>query len=360
LDGHDRRFIASLRFDFDKGSKPVMLPRYVHLAVAALVSLFAFSCATDSLEKTAVLRPVDTGVQSATQANTGMTGIFGMDFGSIYPADEPCGTNSLFSLVYDYGPDKPFNVFKEYVVFASPVTRTVFQVRGTHTCKTRGAAVAKVAEICPLLEMKYGHKLQYDSGRRIMRFPNGDRIEIDVVPSGSKHSVVIDAISSKYDLQDTEEAISLKQAYAKSLVAYFGKTLDEALPASFARKTNECGEYIAPVPRALSSLGFTAFSLRVLPNGRIGGARATVSGRRSTCNKVFERTKDHLQLVFGPVVKERPYAPRVDFSAPISGARCKFLLEYDAARKNVVLEIGDCGKFSPDDVKDAAHDLGAL
>ena len=292
--------------------------------------------------------------------NAELTGLFGVKFGLTMLADHPCETNNLFSLAYEYVPAKPFNEFTDYVVFASPVTRTVFQVRGIHTCETRAEAEAKVAEVGPLLELKFGRRLQNQNGGKIMRFTGGDRIEIEIVPGDSGYRVVIDAVSKKYDVQDTEEALSLKDAFAKSLIAPLGKTPDEVLSASSARQMNEYGQYMAPVPGELRALGFSSYVLHPLHNtGRIGGAKATFVGDAPSCANVYERVKSQLQLIFGPVVREET-SRKVDFMTTIGDTRCKFLLEFLPSKKRVVLVIGDYGEFTADALKAAADDLDAL
>ncbi len=301
------------------------------------------------------------GVFEGTSRPKGaLPGLFGVKFGLTMPAGQSCETNNLFSLAYAYVPEKAFNEFTDYVIFASPKTRTIYQVRGIHHCGTRMEAQAKSAEVAPILEMKFGRRLQRDGGSQVMRFPGGDRLDVSIVQRDKGYSVLIDAVSSAYDIRNTEESMALKAEVAQSLVAPLGKTLDEVLSPLAARPANERGDYLAPLPGVLKANGFNDMALRLLPNTkRVGALYATASGDAISCAGIFDRTKSHLQLVFGPVAREG-LVGNVDFTVDVSGASYRFALVRSAAGNLVTLGIEDINAGKAEAKKAAASDLDAL
>lgn len=295
-----------------------------------------------------------------SSATGGLSSLFGVKFGLTIPAERPCETNNLFSLAYKYVPEKAFNEFTDYVIFASPRTRTIYQVRGIHHCATDGEAKAKITEIAPTLEMKFERRLQKDGDGMVMRFPGGDRIEVTVSQRDQGYSVLIDAVSSAYDIRDTEESMALKAEVAQSLVAPLGKTLDEILPPFAARPVNEKGDYLAPLPGVLKANGFNDMALGLLPNTkRVGVLYATCVDNATSCKKVFNRTKSYLQLIFGPVVQETQDGI-VEFTANVANAPCRFVLMKTDSGKRIVLVIGDYNVFKAEAKEAAASDLDAL
>ncbi len=294
-----------------------------------------------------------------SSATGGLTGLFGVKFGLTMPTDHSCETNNLFSLAYEYVPEKPFNEFTDYIIFASPKTRTIYQVRGIHHCGTLFEAQEKIAEIAPTLEMKFGRRLQKDGEGRIMRFTGGDRIEITISQRDEGYNVVIDAVKSEYDIRDTEESMALKEEATQSLVSSLGKTSDEVLPLTAVRPTNKAGDYLAPLPGLLKSSGFNDMALRLLPNTkRVGSVYATCSGNAAFCKTVFDRTKDHLQLLFGPVALETKDG-MVDFTALVSGLPYRFKL-VNASETRVTFEIEDVNAGKADAKQGVEADLDAL
>ncbi len=298
--------------------------------------------------------------EGASRPKGALPGLFGVKFGLTMPAERPCETNNLFSLAYKYVPEKAFNEFTDYVIFASPRTRTIYQVRGIHHCATYDEAKAKITEIAPTLEMKFERRLQKDGNGMVMRFPGGDRIEVTVSQRDQGYSVLIDAVSSAYDIRDTEESMALKAEVAQSLVAPLGKTLDEILPPFAARPVNEKGDYLAPLPGVLKANGFNDMALGLLPNTkRVGVLYATCVDSATSCKKVFNRTKSYLQLIFGPVVQETQDGI-VEFTANVANAPCRFVLMKTDSGKRIVLVIGDYNVFKAEAKEAAASDLDAL
>ena len=208
--------------------------------------------------------------------------------------------------------------------------------------------------------MKFVRRLQKDGDGMVMRFPGGDRIEVTVSQRDQGYSVLIDAVSSAYDIRDTEESMALKAEVAQSLVAPLGKTLDDVLPPFAARPVNEKGDYLAPLPGVLKANGFNDMALGLLPNTkRVGVLYATCVDNATSCKKVFNRTKSYLQLIFGPVVQETQDGI-VEFTANVANAPCRFVLMKTDSGKRIVLVIGDYNVFKAEAKEAAASDLDAL
>ena len=145
-------------------------------------------------------------------------GLFGVKFGTIISSSKQCSTNDSCSLVYQYTPEQKFNEFSEYLIFASPKTRTVYQVRAAYLCSDKEDAKAKIDEIVPILEAKFGRNARKLEDGKIIRFPNGDRIQV-IQANRLVDIVVIDAVSGEFSELDDEESKQIKADMLKANIA---------------------------------------------------------------------------------------------------------------------------------------------
>ncbi len=148
-----------------------------------------------------------------------LDGLFGVKFGTIISASKECVTNNTYSLAYEYTPEKKFNEFSDYVLFASPKTRTVYQIRGVYNCSDKDDAKAKIDEVIPILEAKFGRDARKLGDGRIIRFPNGDRIHITIQSNWLMSKVFIDAVSGEFNELDDEESKQVKADIFKADIA---------------------------------------------------------------------------------------------------------------------------------------------
>lgn len=286
-----------------------------------------------------------------------LSGLFGKEFGATMPEGMRCETNNLFSLAYEYVPDKTFNEFTQYLALASPRTRTIYQIRGVHFCESSDEAAAKIKEVSKLLEMKFNRRLQKNGNNLVMRFPGGDRIEVESTKTGNGYAVIIDAVCDRFDRQDTDEALALKDEIAKSLVAALGKPLAEVLPPAAVHRTNENGEYLMPPPGVLKSMGFSVCSVALLPHAKRTGVLRAKCVEKGDSAKVLGRAKSQLQLLFGTVVDDAP-GGLVTFTTAISDSTYHFSLKADDDGASLVIE--DVAALRSDAEMEAGSDLDAL
>ena len=102
---------------------------------------------------------------SADESNSeGLDGLFGVKFGKVMGVTEECETNNVGELAYEYRPKTMFKGYADYVLFATPLTRQVSQIR----------AVARVGydeieeerdSTIRVLEMKFNRKARFIDGK---------------------------------------------------------------------------------------------------------------------------------------------------------------------------------------------------
>lgn len=137
---------------------------------------------------------------------------------------EACETNNVGILAYDYTPEKVFKGYTDYVLFASPLTRQVSQVR----------AVAQVgydeiddemASTVRVLEMKFGRKAKsIDDDVKVIIFGNNDYIA--VTKKGRK--LMIDACSYRLRKLTKEEVVKAeKERYSGDIEVLALKPMKE-------------------------------------------------------------------------------------------------------------------------------------
>lgn len=148
-------------------------------------------------------------------AEEGLDGLFGAKFGKVMSASESCMTNNIGELAYDYYPEKTFRRFSSYILFASPVTRKVSQIRAVANVGY-SEVDEEVESVIRTLEMKFDKKaIKIDDDTKTIGFKNGANFDtISVKKDGKK--IIIDASSYKLrKLTELEIVIAETLRYAK-------------------------------------------------------------------------------------------------------------------------------------------------
>jgi hypothetical protein len=151
-------------------------------------------------------------------AEEGLDGLFGAKFGKVMSASESCMTNNIGELAYDYYPEKTFRRFSSYILFASPVTRKVSQIRAVANVGY-SEVDEEVESVIRTLEMKFDKKaIKIDDDTKTIGFKNGDNFDtISVKKDGKK--IIIDASSYKLrKLTELEIVIAETLRYAKDKI----------------------------------------------------------------------------------------------------------------------------------------------
>ena len=151
---------------------------------------------------------------NASEAKEGLDGLFGVKFGKVMDVSEECMTNNVGELAYDYTPAKMFKGFTDYVIFATPLTRQVSQVRAIARLDYSEAKSEMDATILAL-EMKFDRKARtLGTDKKIILFDNGDYIA--VIRDGRK--ITIDACCDRLrDLTKEEVKLAEKKRYADDI-----------------------------------------------------------------------------------------------------------------------------------------------
>ena len=151
---------------------------------------------------------------NAKESNEGLDGLFGVKFGKIMSPSEECMTNNVGELAYEYTPARKFRGYTDYVIFATPLTRQVSQVRAIARLDY-GEAETEMDATILALEMKFDRKARtLGTNKKAIIFENGDYILI--IRDGRK--LTIDACCSRLG-DRTKEEVKLveKKRYAEDI-----------------------------------------------------------------------------------------------------------------------------------------------
>lgn len=171
------------------------------LILSGIICLTACS-ASEANDKT----PSDTPRSDVSAESPELTGLFGVKFGKVMPASEPCETNNVGELAYEYQPETMFRGYSNYVLFATPITRQVSQVRAV--CEIdEEEADDEIAATVKRLEAKFGKQALTFGDASVIFFDNEDMITVrkqDTVFK-KKKTIFIDAVCDRlYDLTKKE------------------------------------------------------------------------------------------------------------------------------------------------------------
>ena len=198
---------------------------------------------------------------SADESNSeGLDGLFGVKFGKVMGVTEECETNNVGELAYEYRPKTMFKGYADYVLFATPLTRQVSQIR----------AVARVGydeieeerdSTIRVLEMKFNRKARFIDGKtKAIVFDNNDYIA--VIKDGRR--LIIDACCNRLrDLTKEEVTQAEKERYARDVKtlallpgkeegddriykmdSVFGVKFGEVFKDNFAKEKNNAGAWV--------------------------------------------------------------------------------------------------------------------
>ncbi len=161
------------------------------LILSGIICLTACS-ASEANDKTLSSTP-----QSDVSAESPeLTGLFGVNFGKVMPASEPCETNNVGELAYEYQPETMFRGYSDYVLFATPITRQVSQVRAVCVID-EDEADDEIAATVKRLEAKFGKKSLKLGDVCVIFFENGDRITVTKQDAFFKKKIYIDAVCKR-------------------------------------------------------------------------------------------------------------------------------------------------------------------
>ena len=249
--------------------------------------------------------------------------LFGVKFGTIMSPSKKCETNNVYSLAYEYTPEKKFNEFSDYVIFASPKTRTVYQIRGVYSCSDKDDAKAKIEEVVPILEAKFGREARKFGDGKIIRFPNGDRIIVTIQSNWLFTKIFIDGVSGEFNDLDDEESKQVKADIFKADIAalqilpkpenggkatritgLFGRSFGEKLPEDKRLERNDSEALVDYLEVDKAFLGFSAYMVFATPDSReIFMFRAVYT--EDDDSEVRDKVVSLLEQLFGVEAEEK-------------------------------------------------------
>jgi len=199
---------------------------------------------------------------SAYASNSeGLDGLFGMKFGKVMGVTEECETNNIGELAYEYRPEKMFKGYTHYVLFATPLTRQVSQIRAVADVGYDEIEEERDSTI-RLLEMKFNRKARFiDDKTKAIVFDNNDYIA--VIKDGRRR-LIIDACCNRLrDVTKEEVPQAEKERYARDIKtlallpgkeegddkiykmdSVFGVKFGEVFKDNFAEEKSNAGAWI--------------------------------------------------------------------------------------------------------------------
>jgi hypothetical protein len=147
-------------------------------AVCAAAALMAVGCAQPKPR-----RPAPVATPPPIRAPE-LQGLFGVTFGTIKTGNTA------------YIPERPYRGFRSVTLVAAPVSRQVYRIRATsHPSDVRSEFEGTLRD----LERKYGIVPTGSAEARTFAFPNGDTIDVKIVPAtkNAPAGVSVDAVSLK-------------------------------------------------------------------------------------------------------------------------------------------------------------------
>ena len=148
------------------------------------------------------------------EATSSLDGLFGVKFGKVMGVTEKCDTNNVGELAYEYTPAKLFRGFSDYVLFATPITRQVSQVRAV-TRVNYDEVEKEMSGTVKVLEMKFGKTARsFDKDTKVIYFDNDDYISI----TKDGRRIIIDARCGRLrNLTKEEVEKAEKERYAEDV-----------------------------------------------------------------------------------------------------------------------------------------------
>lgn len=135
------------------------------------------------------------GVKRHESFSEGLAGLFGMEFGHVMPPWEAYKTNNVGERCYEWKPQNRFRHFENYVLFTTPKSLQVEQIRAV--CSSYpDSATREVQLTVRELEGLTGKKADW-TGKPTIRFDNGDYIVVSKQEGAFEPRIFIDAVCAR-------------------------------------------------------------------------------------------------------------------------------------------------------------------
>ena len=251
-------------------------------------------------------------VRAEETKSEGLNGLFGISFGKVMGANDKCETNNVGELAYEYTPAKMFKGYTDYILFATPLSRQVSQVRAVARVDY-DEAEEEMNSTVRVLEMKFNRKARsIDDNTKAIVFDNNDYIA--VVKDGRR--LTIDACCHRLRELTTEEVVKAeKDRYAGDISvlallpgkedgddriykidSVFGVKLGEPFKGNIAEEKNDSGAWVHKFKLTKRFMGcddYLAFATEK--------TKKVFMVRASYCGSQYEARRDQIRRVIETV-----------------------------------------------------------
>ena len=139
-------------------------------------------------------------------------GLFGEKFGKVMDDSLIFETNNAGALAYEWDPKTRFRDYSDYILFATPKTRQVFQIRAVRDMNAK-AADDEIAATVSQLESLFGRKAApFDDETKVILFDGGDYITVIKKEGWLNTIVFVDACCHRLADLATEEAEEIRKS----------------------------------------------------------------------------------------------------------------------------------------------------
>lgn len=305
-------------------------------------------------------------VRAEETKSEGLNGLFGISFGKVMGANDKCATNNVGELAYEYAPAKMFKGYTDYVLFATPLTRQVSQVRAL-ALVSYDEAEEEMNSTIRVLEMKFNRKARsLDDNTKVIVFDNNDYIA--VVKNGRR--LTIDACCNRLrDLTKEEVVKAEKDRYAGDISvlallpgkedgddriykidSVFGVKLGEPFNDNIAEKKNDSGAWVhkfKPSKRFMGCDDYLAFATEK--------TKKVFMIRAVYCGNQYDARRDQMRRVIEAVTGRKMRS--VDENDDSKGLNIHFGDYVITLEKNVILDrvVLDVVKLSLYQLQEKEH-----
>ena len=296
-------------------------------------------------------------VRAEETKSEGLNGLFGISFGKVMGANDKCETNNIGGLVYEYTPAKIFKGYTRYVLFATPLSRQVSQVRAV-AFVNYDEAEEEMNSTIRVLEMKFNREARsLDDNTKVIFFDNNDCIA--VVKKGGM--LTVDACCKRLlDLTKEEVLKDEKDRYAGDISvlallpgkedgddriykidSVFGVKFGEPFKDNIAEEKNDSGAWVhkfKPSKRFMGCDDYLAFATE--KTKKVFVIRAIYRGNQ------YEARRDQMRRVIETVTGRKMRSD--DGNDDSKGLSIHFGDYLITLEKNVILNrvVLDVAKFS--------------
>lgn len=286
---------------------------------------------------------------------TQLEGLFGAKLGTVLNVNVPVNEQGVISM--DYHPQKPFLSFTDYALFATPLTKRVYQIRAIAP-SVPATSSSLADDAVRLIEMKFDGIMVKVTGNRVLTFANGDFICV----SQKDGCVTIDAVRS--DLMKKAEEESRKMdggRFAEDVMALqlvlktritgttneivevcsvFDKAFGEPLADSDKAKRLVDGSWSTRLPRSVQFVGCNAYeAFASAKTKRVFRIRAVKEGVNDKDD--FARLRRGVEAAFGVLMVQKG----ADDCCSLQIANVLITLSWNAEKTHLSLDFTDAGVF---------------